>query len=405
MTGAPVAGDVTPMARRVLLMTNEPATASAVGTGLESNGRLANEDVCRDFAELSSKLRDSRAQAALVDIDQPGALANLETLARHFADTRFVVLSSTMDSQRVLDSMQAGARHYLLKSAIASDLSGVLHRICPNGLAGRSGAVFTILSAGGGAGCTTLAVNLAHELSLLLSSDSGRALVVDLDTCYGAIGPYLGVDTEYGIVDLLARSGPIDNQLIETASLPFGERMRVLVATAAARLGEAGPFDPARLSAAVSACAGAGPVTVIDAPRLPIVAAQELVRDSDATLLLMQLSVKDVRTARRMLAHLMPAGGPSAPGAGGSVIPIVSRYAKRGTMITLAEAKQALGNIELRTLCNDWTAASQSLNLGKPLAQTAAKSELRREIQQLAGRLASVHMKQSVPAAAAGAKR
>jgi pilus assembly protein CpaE len=184
----------------------------------------------------------------------------------------------------------------------------------------------------------------------------------------------------------------------------------VLVATAASRLGEAGTFEPARLAAAVSACASTGPVTVIDAPRVPIAAAQELVRNSDATLLLMQLSVKDVRTARRMLAHVSPGGeAPGAAGAGGaagSVIPIVSRYAKRGAMITLAEAKQALGNIELQTLPNDWTAASQSLNLGKPLAQTAARSELRREIQQLASRLASVHMKQSAPAAAAaGAKR
>jgi Flp pilus assembly CpaE family ATPase len=105
-----------------------------------------------------------------------------------------------------------------------------------------------------------------------------------------------------------------------------------------------------------------------------------------------------------MLAHLAPGGGASgAGGAAATVIPIVSRYAKRGAMITLAEAKQALGNLELQTLCNDWTAASQSLNLGKPLAQTAARSDLRREIQQLASRLASVHMKQSAPAAAAAA--
>jgi pilus assembly protein CpaE len=392
------------MARRVLLMTNEPATASAVGTGLESNGRLADEDVCRDFGELSLKLRDTRAPAALVDIDQPGALASLETLARHFADTRFIVLSSTMDSQRVIDAMQAGARHFLLKSSIAADLSGVLHRVCPNGMAGRAGAVLTILSAGGGAGCTTLAVNLAHELSLLLPAES-RALLVDLDTSYGAVGPYLGVDSEYGILDLLARNGPIDNQLVETASIPFGDRMRVLVATSASRLGEADTtFEPARLAAAGSACASAAAVTVIDAPRLSAPAAQELVRNSDATLLLMQLSVKDVRSARRMLAGLSPGGGASAPGSGGMVIPIVSRYAKRGAMISLAEAKQALGNIELQTLCNDWTAAAQSLNLGKPLAQTAARSDLRREIQQLAGRLAAAHVKQAVPAAA-GAKR
>src|SRR5688572_507115 len=292
--------------RRVLLLTNELATASAVTAGLQSNGKLADEDVCRDFRELSERLAETAAPAALVDIDEAGALATLETLARRFPDTRFIVLASALDSQRMLEAMQIGARHYLLKHSIASELSGVLHRICPNGVSGRAGMVFSVLSAGGGCGATTLAVNLANELALAPASGTsrggagGRALVVDLDTCYGAVGPYLGVEGEYGILDLLARNGPIDADLVETSSMAYGENLRVLVATSNARLGGAGAGDttslePARIAAAVGACASSSPATVIDAPRLPLASAAELVRTCDMTLLLMQLTVKDIR--------------------------------------------------------------------------------------------------------------
>ena len=381
--------------RRVLLLTNELATTAAVASGLEANGKLADEDRCRDFRELSERLQQSAAAAALVDIDTPGALATLDALVRRFTNTRFVVLASAMDPQRLLEAMQIGARHYLLKSAIATDLSGVLHRICPDDGPQGGGAVITVLSAGGGCGATTLAINLAHEyLSAASGTDpaaavaaAGRALLVDLDTCYGAVGPYLGTEAEYGLLDLLARDGPIDGHLVETSSVAYGDRLRILFGSGAARTGEAAVLDPARLGSAVRACASTFPVTVIDAPRVGLAAAAELIRASDATFLLFQLNVKDIRTARRMLDVLSP------PGTHAGVTPVASRYAKRGTMITLAEAKAALGDVEVLTLSNDWGAAAKSLNMGKPLSETTPRSDLRREIRQLAANVAMAHAK------------
>jgi Flp pilus assembly CpaE family ATPase len=397
-------------ARRVLLLTNELATASAVTAGLGDGGaagRMSPEDICRDVRELGERLAFTNAPAALVDIDGAGTLATLEPIVRRFPDTRFVVLSGTMDSQRLLDAMQLGARHYMVKDTITAELAGVLNRICPSVANGQSGAVFTVLSSGGGCGATTLAVNLANELQLALSSGTpsassaaagGRALVVDLDTCYGAVGTYLGVDGEYGILDLLDRSGALDSHLIETTSVAYADRLHVLVSTASSNLGEPARMSPARLGAAAAACRGAYAVTVIDAPRVGLEAAAELVRASDVTLLPLQLTIKDIRSARQMLARLAPGGVSSLPGGKGSVVPIVTRYAKRTAMVTLAEARQALGNIELATLCNDYHAAGQSLSHGKPLAQVSARSDIRKEILQIAGWLLAAH---ATPAAAA----
>ena len=67
------------------------------------------------------------------------------------------------------------------------------------------GSAVTILSAGGGCGATTLAVNLAAELGAIDPS-SDPPLVVDLDYHYGAVSTYLAVQGDYGVLDLLNRT-------------------------------------------------------------------------------------------------------------------------------------------------------------------------------------------------------
>src|SRR6185436_8948194 len=113
----------------------------------------------------------------------------------------------------LLEAMQVGARHFLLKKSVPADLSNVLHRLCPESNVVAQGAAVTVLSAGGGCGATTVAVNLAAELQAL-DTDSRPALVADLDAHYGAVATYLGVDGEHGIYDLLTRAGALDGQLI-----------------------------------------------------------------------------------------------------------------------------------------------------------------------------------------------
>ena len=96
--------------RHVLLLTNELNTVSAVTSALESNGKLDPDDICRDLADLKSRLGKETIPAVLIDIDpQPSKmLTAIEPLARQFADTRFVVLSEAMESELLLQAMQAG---------------------------------------------------------------------------------------------------------------------------------------------------------------------------------------------------------------------------------------------------------------------------------------------------------
>jgi pilus assembly protein CpaE len=372
--------------RNVMLLTDDSTTINAVKIALESNGQLSSKDIFGSVGELTARLKSLTAPAVLIDIDgQPKQMfAALEPLARQFGDTKFIVLAGEMRSEWVLDAMQAGARHFLLKNAIVADLSGVLHRLCPEGHGGSiRGAAVTVLSAGGGCGATTVAVNLAAELELAERKEkSTPVLLLDLDAYYGSVATYLGVDSDYGIVDLLNRTGPIDAELIRSTAIAQSDHMHALLSTSRHRMGEGVRFDPPRLGMALDSCKRLYRWTVVDAPRLPMTAAVELAKRSTVTILLMQLTVKDIRVARRMWTDLIQGGAPSS-----SLMIIANRYRKRGLMISLEAARKALGmsdGEQLRTLVNNFHAVTEAVNFGKPLTEAAPRSDFRKDLQELA---------------------
>ncbi|MBI4602469.1 MAG: hypothetical protein HY721_10970 [Planctomycetes bacterium] len=368
----------------VALLTTEPETERHVAAALAPLGRSAALIVCRGSPELVTRLEEWQPAAALVDIDlQPERiLRELDEWTSRFSATRFVVLSRSLENGLVLEAMEAGARHFVVKGSIPADLPGIMQRLAASGPA-RQGAVVTVLSASGGCGATTLAVNLAGELNL---RESSPALVVDMDTVYGAVTTYLGLRGEYGIADVLGRREKIDPEVIKTTALAGAKGVHVLASPASiVPRPEAGlAFE--RLGDALDACKEAYRYTVVDAPRVPAAVAAVLARSSLATLVVFQLAVKDIRFARGLIASLGEAGVPSD-----RVIPVANRFRRRGPTITLDEARRALGGAEPYPISNDFPSAVGAINFGQLLHEAASRSPLRRDLASLADRLALEH--------------
>jgi len=371
--------------RQVLLVTQDQGTTSAVGAALESEGSIGREDIFRDLRGLSGRMEMQPPSAVLVDIDPSPTqmLAGLDPLVRKYPDTRFIVLSEAMASEFMLEAMQMGARHYMLKDAIKGTLSGVLHRLCSNGHGGgweRGGSATTILSASGGCGATTLAVNIACEIA----ETSDKTLLVDLDPCYGGVGAYLGIDGQHGVVDLMGRGGTFDAELLGTTAQSYSDKLQVLLSAPNNMLSERLITDYSRLDDLMAACKRGYSTTIIDAPRVPMDVAADLARLSNITLVVFQLTVKDVRMARSMISALETRGIATA-----SIVPIVNRYHRRNLIVKLEEAERAMNGMRLRCLSNDFQGAGRSSNFGQPLLKAAPRSVLRTELQKLASEIAT----------------
>lgn len=370
--------------RAVLVVTTEDATAQAVADALKPSHRLAAAGICRDVQELSTAIARSGASAAVVDLGkQPERmLSDLQPVVGRFAQTRFVVLAEDSRSDLMLRAMEVGARHYMPRGAVAGMLADVLHRLVPENEPelGEGGAAITVLSAGGGCGATTVAVNLAYELH---QAGHSPALLVDADGSYGSAATYLGVSGAYGLTDVLSYSGIIDPHLIATTARTDSRGLHVLLSPATVSPSEPAKMDFDRLPQVLDACKRGYKFTVFDAPRVSMDVAGTLARGSRLTYILCQLVVTDLRVARNMIDAMVSRGADSS-----LIVPVITRYRKGKAMIGLDEARKCLARESLLTISNDYASAARAINYGQPLAQGSPKALLRQDIRQLALQIA-----------------
>lgn len=370
----------------ILVLTKDVDTESTLRLLLDSDDGIGGLRVCRDIETLVSVLDKSLVPLVLVDIDPDpsGLLERIEPIVNRHPHTRFVVLARELQNEMVLHAMQAGIRYVQHKERITFELPGVIERILASAPAEtrRTGSAITVLSAGGGAGCTTLVVNLANELQLTTAEP---VLIVDLDYAYGAVASYLELEGKYGIADVLAYDGNIDADLIETTSVRHSDTIRALLSPASVNFGHHGPIEPERLSEALSACRQRHRFTLFDAARIPMDAAAVLANASETTLIVLQPVVKDIRVTRNIIDALTERGV-----AVERIKPILNRYRKRRELISIEEAQKALGGIAPECLSNDYDSAIQGNNYGKMLSNSAPRSALRKDFVHLASKFSSL---------------
>jgi len=379
------------------LLTTSASLEGEVRATLEAAGNgFSPLALYSDLNELVHRLQSDDISIVMVDIDDhpESFLDEIEPVTSQHADVRFVLLTSTLQSDLMLKAMQAGVRDVQLKDTVSKELSNALHRIAPRKAAPspRLGSVTTVLSAGGGCGATTVAVNLANELQLTTSKP---VLIVDLDFNYGAVATYLELRGRYGIADVLSHSKGIDPNLIASTAIEHSENLHALISPVSIDYSQTHWLDTQRLEAVVRACKESHAYIVIDAPRTSNETATALAKMSDTTLVMLQPMIKDIRIAKSMISGLSDSGVPVQ-----QIKPIINRYQKRNQMISMDEAQDVLGNIPLGRLSNNYSSAVRGINYGEPLAHSAPRSSLRKEIAALATQVSKLSETQetSIPA-------
>jgi len=341
--------------------------------------------MCRDLVSLTNRLESRSVAFVLLDHDDEAAsvMGDIESMTSRFVHTRFITLTSNLSNELVIKSMQSGIRHVQVKQFMNSELLDVLVRLLPdsNPTQSRPGKCFTVLSAGGGCGATTMVVNLAYELQI---NSPKPVLLIDMDYSYGSVASYLELNTRYGIADVLQHPGNIDENLIDTTSVQYTDALRVLISPASIDFSNSRDLEISQLSQVLAACKQSNGFTVIDAPRISMKAATSLGESSDATVVVFQPTVKDIRVAKSMITSLRNNGIPAD-----RIRPVLNRYRKRKETITFDEAQEAIGEFPITRLSNDYASAVKSINFGKPLSVTAPRSALRKEMAQLSKDLTS----------------
>jgi pilus assembly protein CpaE len=177
----------------------------------------------------------------LMDINMPDmdGISATEAIRAKQPAVQVVILSVQGDQNYMRRAMLAGARDFLTKPPMGDELISAIRRagsmaqseraksaqipVTPvignvgpmMGYSTQRGKVVAVYSPKGGAGCTTLAVNLA----LTLHNEDTRVALVDGNLQFGDVAVFMNEQGKNTIVDLAPRAEELDPEIVEEVML------------------------------------------------------------------------------------------------------------------------------------------------------------------------------------------
>ncbi|MEL7114249.1 MAG: AAA family ATPase [Pseudomonadota bacterium] len=257
----------------------------------------------------------------------------------------------------------------------------------------HDGVIVTVHGLAGGVGASTLAVNLAWELSTVEKDKPTRVCILDLDLQFGSVATYLDLPRREAVFELLSDTESMDTDSFMQALGAFNDNVSVLTAPS-----DILPLDlltSEDLERLLTYARTNFDYVVIDLPTTIVQWTEMVLNLSHVYLAALELDMRSAQNILRMVRALKSEDLPFQ-----KLRYVLNRAPKFTDLSGKARVKRMAESldIEIELLMPDGgKQVIQSGDHGLPLAETAAKNPLRKEIQKLA---ASIH-KHNVEAAEA----
>ncbi len=244
----------------------------------------------------------------------------------------------------------------------------------------RDGVLLPVQGLAGGTGATNFAVNLAWELANLEDDDDVRVCILDLDLQYGSVSTYLDLPRREAVFELLQDTSMVDQDSFLQALLTYNDKLHVMTAPS-----ELIPLDivgPEEIEKIIEIARTNFDYVVIDMPSSVVMWTETILNAAHVFFATCELDMRSAQNTLRMIRALKGEGLPfqklryvlnRAPG--------FTDLSGKSRVKRMAESL----DIKIEVLMPDGgKQVVQSNDHGMPLADTAAKNPLRKEIQKLA---------------------
>ncbi len=244
----------------------------------------------------------------------------------------------------------------------------------------KEGAVIVVQGLSGGTGATTLAVNLAWELASLDGDDPPSVCMLDLDLQYGSVATYLDLPRRDAVLELLGDTENMDDEVFGDALLTFQDRLQVFTAP-----GELVPLDfitPEDVQRIIDLARVHFDYVVIDMPKTITMWTETVLQAAHVYFAIIELDMRSAQNVLRLKRALQSEDLPF-----NKLRFALNRAPKFTDLSSRTRVKrmgESLGiSIDLQ-LPDGGRQVQQSNDHGLPLASSAAKNPLRKEIARLA---------------------
>lgn len=268
----------------------------------------------------------------------------------------------------------------------APDVPVVTQPAAPNLQAGtqKDGAVLAVHGLAGGTGATTLAVNLAWELATISGEKSPSVCLLDFDLQFGAVSTFLDLQRRDVVYEMLSDTESMDEESFAQSLLTYQDKMDVLTAPA-----DMLPLDlvtPEDISRIIAMARSHFDYVVIDMPSTLVQWSETVLQESHVYFATLELDMRSAQNTLRFKRALQAEELPIE-----KLRYAVNRAPKFTDLSGKTRIKRMSENLDISIelqLPDGGKPVPQGSDHGLPLAMTAPKNPLRKEIAKLA---ASIH--------------
>lgn len=357
-------------------------------------GDLSFEDAIPFLAQPEAK--GLRFVTIAMDAEDEDNLVEISTVikAAKESDIKVILIAEDVSPTSLHQLLRDGGDEFVPYPLPENELANAIERVltvreptAPTentrnaGITGeREGVVIPVHGIAGGTGATVLAVNLAWELATVDKKDPPKVCLLDLDFQFGSASTYLDLPRREAVLEMLTDTASLDSESFMGALLTFEDKLHVLTSPM-----DMIPLDmitPEDISRILQLATAHFDYVVVDMPSTIVEWSQVLLEASHAYFATIELDMRSAQNTLRLKRALQSEDLPfekirfalnRAPG-----------FTDMNGKSRVKRLSESLGIAIELLLPDGGKPVMQSADHGTPMAMSAAKNPLRKEISKLA---------------------
>jgi len=316
------------------------------------------------------------------------ALDTIEKIVSMHKNIIILAASESVEADLVIQTMRAGAREFLTKPVAKDDLQRALKKarnILKQEQEASEGKIISIFSNKGGIGKTTLATNLALQLSELTGE---KVCLIDLNLQMGDIATFLDISPSFDIAYVITHLSRLDESFLHSSLERYEEKDLYILADPP-DIEQAEEISADDISSLLSFLKTVFGYIIIDTSSSFDVRTLTCLDVSDYIFLVMMVNLPSIRNCQKCLSLFKRLEYEEE-----KIKLVVNRYIEDDE-ITVEDVEEALNHEIYWKVPNNYFAIMSSINKGTPISAIEPDSEVSKNFTRLAEKLSGITSKRT----------
>ncbi|MBO9474393.1 AAA family ATPase [Shimia sp. R10_1] len=331
-----------------------------------------DEDALDDLSEIITEARNRKIRTLLIAEDVTPA--SLHHLLRQGADEFIPYPLPPGELQTAIEKLRAVSQ--------LSEAKQTPHVTLSANQESREGVLIAVHGLAGGTGATTLATNLGWELASI-KNNAPSVCLIDLDLQFGTMSTYLDLPRPDSVFELITDTESMDSDSFGQALQTYEDTLHVLTAPA-----DIIPLDlvgPADIERVLEMARKHYDYVIVDMPSTLVQWSEVVLQAAHIYFATMEIDMRSAQNAMRLKRALQAEDLPFE-----KLRYVMNRAPKFTDLAGKSRVKRLAESLSISIdlhLPDGGKQIVQASDHGQPLAVSAAKNPLRKEIAKLAASL------------------